>query len=97
VVARYLDERHVSYVLVDHRETFRAVDEARASRAHPADTVKTVLLRDSEGYVAAVVIDRQLVERGRILCSAGDHRHALLMDPVDVIGEGYSRIGDICR
>jgi prolyl-tRNA editing enzyme YbaK/EbsC (Cys-tRNA(Pro) deacylase) len=34
---------------------------------------------------AAEVIDRSLLTHERILCSAGDHRHSVLIDPRDVV------------
>lgn len=149
VLTRYLDEHEVDYEVVEHAQTFRAVDEARAAHVSADATAKTVLLRDQKGYTIAVipasarvdldklravvgrehlrlaseaemaadfpdfqlgalppfgallatpeVIDRRLIKRKTILCSAGDHEHAVLVDPLETLNEGYVRIGDICR
>lgn len=46
---------------------------------------------------AAEVIDRSLLEQERILCSAGDHRHSVLVDPHDVVRITAATTGDICQ
>jgi Ala-tRNA(Pro) deacylase len=46
---------------------------------------------------APEVIDSRLLERERILCSAGDHRHLLALDPNDLVRAVDPVIGDICE
>jgi Ala-tRNA(Pro) deacylase len=46
---------------------------------------------------AAEVIDVRLMDYSRILCSAGDHRHSLLIDPLDVVRITAARTADICQ
>jgi Ala-tRNA(Pro) deacylase len=46
---------------------------------------------------AAEVIDRALLEQLRILCSAGDHRHSVLVDPRDVVRITAAQTADICQ
>ncbi len=46
---------------------------------------------------AAEVIDRALLAQPRILCSAGDHRHSVLLDPQDVVRITAAKIADICE
>ena len=43
------------------------------------------------------VVDRRLLEHGRILCSAGDHAHGVLGDPNEMVGVGEARTGDLCE
>ncbi|MGA2455407.1 MAG: YbaK/EbsC family protein [Solirubrobacteraceae bacterium] len=46
---------------------------------------------------AAEVIDRSLLTHERILCSAGDHRHSVLIDPRDVVRITTALTADICE
>jgi Ala-tRNA(Pro) deacylase len=54
-VARWLDERGIDYQVVEHDETFTAAAEARAAHVAPEHTAKTVVLRDGEEFVMAVI------------------------------------------
>jgi prolyl-tRNA editing enzyme YbaK/EbsC (Cys-tRNA(Pro) deacylase) len=44
---------------------------------------------------AAEVIDSALAARERVLCSAGDHRHSVLVDPREIVRVTAARIADI--
>lgn len=46
---------------------------------------------------AAEVIDRSLLDQPRILCSAGDHRHSVIVDPRDVVRITAAKVADICE
>ncbi len=46
---------------------------------------------------AVEVIDRRLLECERIACPAGDHRHAVMLDPREVRRITAARVGDICQ
>ena len=48
-------------------------------------------------FDALQVIDGRLLEHDRILCSGGDHEHAVLVDPRDVVRAGEVRVADICE
>jgi Ala-tRNA(Pro) deacylase len=148
-VQELLDEAGVEYEVVEHDETFTAVDEARVAGAEPHEAAKTVALRDHDEWLLAVipanrrldldrtrevlrasahlrlatedemreefpefevgalpplaphatpeVVDVHLLYRDRILCSAGDHRHALRLDPRDLVRVCEPRIGDLCE
>jgi len=43
------------------------------------------------------VIDQRLLDHGRVLCNAGDHRHSILLDPRGIVGLADARVGDICE
>ena len=43
------------------------------------------------------VIDQRLLDHGRVLCNAGDHRHSILLDPREIVGLADARVGDICE
>jgi prolyl-tRNA editing enzyme YbaK/EbsC (Cys-tRNA(Pro) deacylase) len=148
-VQELLDGAGVGYEVVEHDETYRAVDEARAAGAEPHEAAKTVALRDHDEYVLAVVpanrrldlararevlrasahlrlateeemerdfpeyevgalppfapratpevLDVHLLYRDRILCSAGDHRHSVRLDPRDLVRLCEPRVGDLCE
>jgi Ala-tRNA(Pro) deacylase len=46
---------------------------------------------------ALELVDRRLLEHDRILCSAGDHEHGVLVDPQDLVRVGQARLADVCR
>jgi Ala-tRNA(Pro) deacylase len=48
-------------------------------------------------FQALELVDRRLLEHDRILCSGGDHEHAVLVDPKDVVEAGKARVADICE
>jgi prolyl-tRNA editing enzyme YbaK/EbsC (Cys-tRNA(Pro) deacylase) len=37
------------------------------------------------------------VDQPQILCSAGDHRHSVLVDPREVVRITAARVADICE
>jgi Ala-tRNA(Pro) deacylase len=45
----------------------------------------------------AEVVDRRLLEEDRILCSGGDHRHSIVLDPRDVVRMTDAKVADICE
>jgi len=45
----------------------------------------------------AEVIDRALLEQQQILCAAGDHRHSVVVDPLDIVRIADARTADICQ
>jgi Ala-tRNA(Pro) deacylase len=46
---------------------------------------------------APEVVDRRLLEHDRILCTGGDHRHSVLMDPNDLVRLTDASVGDVCE
>jgi Ala-tRNA(Pro) deacylase len=46
---------------------------------------------------APEVIDRKLLHHDRILCTGGDHRHSVLMDPHDLIRLTDAKVADVCE
>lgn len=51
------------------------------------------------GDVAFVgeIVDRRLVALERMLCSSGDHRHSVIVNPADVVRLAGARVADICE
>jgi Ala-tRNA(Pro) deacylase len=47
-------------------------------------------------FDALELVDERLLEHDRILCSGGDHEHAVLVNPRDVVRAGEVRVADIC-
>jgi Ala-tRNA(Pro) deacylase len=43
------------------------------------------------------VVDSALLEHDRVLCSAGDHRHGVLIDPNVMVGLAEARVADLCE
>jgi Ala-tRNA(Pro) deacylase len=46
---------------------------------------------------AAEVLDRRLLGHERILCTGGDHRHSVLIDPNELARITEAQIADICE
>jgi prolyl-tRNA editing enzyme YbaK/EbsC (Cys-tRNA(Pro) deacylase) len=46
---------------------------------------------------AAEVLDRRLLGHERILCTGGDHRHSVLVDPNELARITEARVADICE
>ena len=43
------------------------------------------------------VVDVRLLYREAIVCAGGDHRHAIRLDPRDLLKLAEPRVGDICE
>ncbi|HSI79791.1 MAG TPA: YbaK/EbsC family protein [Solirubrobacterales bacterium] len=46
---------------------------------------------------APEVVDRRLLEHERILCTGGDHRHSVLLDPNEVVRAADATLADVCE
>ena len=46
---------------------------------------------------APEVVDVRLLYRDHVVCAGGDHRHAVRLDPRDLIRLAEPRVGDICE
>ena len=149
-VTAFLEREGVAHEVLEHRPTFSAAAEARASGAEPREAAKTLALRDHDDYRMAVIpathrldlarvrellggsshlrlateaeleqdfpnfdvgampplgpmmpmpeiIDVHLLYHDQILCAGGDHRHALRMDPRDLLRVCEPRVASICE
>jgi Ala-tRNA(Pro) deacylase len=149
-VTSYLDGEGMRYEVVEHRPTFSAAAEARASGTEPREAAKTLVLHDRGGYRLAVipalrrldlhrtrellggtnhlrlateqelerdfpmfdvgampplgpmmpmpeVVDVHLLYHDTLLCAGGDHRHALRIDPRDLVRVCEPRVAAICE
>ena len=74
-VAAFLDGEGVPYEVIDHRPTFSAAAEARATGAEPREAAKTLALHDRGGYRMAVIpaSHRLDLQRVRELLGATSH------------------------
>jgi Ala-tRNA(Pro) deacylase len=43
------------------------------------------------------VLDVRLLYRDAVLCAGGDHRHAIRLDPRDLVRIAEPRVGDLCE
>jgi Ala-tRNA(Pro) deacylase len=48
-------------------------------------------------FDALELVDERLLGQDRILCSGGDHEHAILVAPRDVVLAGQAQVADICE
>ena len=74
---RHLAEKGIGYEIVEHAEAFTAAAEARAAGQEPANAVKSVLLRDQEGYELVVIQATDRIDMGKVRNSLGEGRSAL--------------------
>jgi Ala-tRNA(Pro) deacylase len=58
----FLDRRGLDHAVVEHSRTYTAGAEARIAAVPPAHTAKTVMLRDGDGWVMAVVPASEMVD-----------------------------------
>jgi prolyl-tRNA editing enzyme YbaK/EbsC (Cys-tRNA(Pro) deacylase) len=74
-VTTFLEREGVRHEVVEHRPTFSAAAEARASGAEPREAAKTLALRDRDGYRMAVIpaTHRLDLHRCRELLGASSH------------------------
>ena len=149
-VAHFLERKRASYELVEHPDTFAAVDEAQATGSALGRMAKTVMLHDHAGFCAAVIpaservdlhkarvrlgasghlrlasedeierefpafdpgalppfgmllgtpeiLDPRLLTYHHVLCSGGDHGHALKISPREIERLGQPLVADICQ
>lgn len=73
--------------LVTEREMAKELDEFEVGAVPPFGSM----------FDALELVDERLLEHDRILCSGGDHEHAVLVDPRDVVRAGDARVADICE
>jgi Ala-tRNA(Pro) deacylase len=45
----------------------------------------------------AEVFDRRLLESDRVVCAGGDHQHAFLVDPRDLVRLADATVADVCE
>jgi len=43
------------------------------------------------------IVDRRLLNHDRILCSGGDHRHSVRIDPSELVRHADARVADLCQ
>jgi Ala-tRNA(Pro) deacylase len=150
LVSALLREAAIAHDVVEHAPTYSAIEEARVAREEPRHTAKTLLLRDRDRWLLAVIpanrrldmvrarrllggthhvrlateqemrdafpafdvgamppvgsplplpeaVDVRLIYRDHVLCPAGDHRHAVRLDPRDLVRLAEPRVGDLCE
>jgi Ala-tRNA(Pro) deacylase len=55
VITEFLEGKGISYEVVEHERTMSAAEEAQATHRRPEGVAKTVVLRDGQRYVLAVI------------------------------------------
>jgi Ala-tRNA(Pro) deacylase len=43
------------------------------------------------------IVDRRLLDHERVLCSGGDHRHSVRIDPNEMVRVGSATVGDLAK
>jgi Ala-tRNA(Pro) deacylase len=85
----HLDERGISYEVVEHGMAFTAAAEARAAGQEPANAVKSVLLRDLEGYELVVIQASDRLDLQKVREQLGESRSELRLATEDEMGSDF--------
>ncbi|HEX6586007.1 MAG TPA: YbaK/EbsC family protein [Solirubrobacterales bacterium] len=79
----HLDELGIDYEVIEHERAFTAAAEARAAGQEPANAVKSVLLRDLEGYELVVLQASDRLDMGKVREQLGESRSELRLATED--------------
>jgi Ala-tRNA(Pro) deacylase len=90
-----LDLRKLREVLGASRQ-LQLIDEAEMAHEFPEFEVGAIP-PFGVGLPAAEVVDSRLLDEDRIVCAGGDHAHAILIDPRDVVAVAGAKVADICQ
>lgn len=90
-----LDLRKAADLLGDGGE-LRLADEADIAQRFPEFELGALppfgpLLNVEE------IVDRRLLDHERVLCSGGDHRHSVRVDPNEVVRVSSATVGDLAK
>jgi Ala-tRNA(Pro) deacylase len=77
VTTRHLEEVGVAYEVVEHEAAFTAAGEAQAAGEEPVNAVKSVLLRDLEGYELVVLQASDRLDMRKVRDLLADSRSEL--------------------
>jgi Ala-tRNA(Pro) deacylase len=77
-VTSFLDSAGIAYEVLEHRPTFSAAAEARASGAEPREAAKTLALHDRGGYRMAVLPATHRLDLHRVRDLLGGTTHLRL-------------------
>jgi Ala-tRNA(Pro) deacylase len=80
---KHLDELGIDYEVIEHERAFTAAAEARAAGQEPANAVKSVLLRDLEGYELVVLQASDRLDMGKVREQLGESRSELRLATED--------------
>jgi Ala-tRNA(Pro) deacylase len=108
IVLRDDEGLRLAVIPASERLDMRKLRQALASRSLRLVTEQEMADEFDEIEVGAVppfgsmfdaleLVDERLLEHDRILCSGGDHEHAILVDPREVVRAGEARVADICQ
>jgi Ala-tRNA(Pro) deacylase len=86
-LSRYLDEKKVGYLVVEHPKRFTAASEARAAGVELDEMAKAVLLRDGGGYVLTVIPASRQLDLRKVREELGRDRDPRLASEDDLAGE----------
>ena len=73
----HLEEQGIGYELVEHDRALTAAAEARAAGQEPVNAVKSVLLRNMEGYELVVLQASDRLDLGKVSEQLGESRSEL--------------------
>jgi Ala-tRNA(Pro) deacylase len=109
MVLRDGESYRLAVIPASERLDLRKAREALGASSHLRLASETEMGADFDAFDVGAVpplgpmvavpeaLDRRLMTHDRILCSGGDHRHSVLLDPRDLAQATQAKVVDICE
>jgi Ala-tRNA(Pro) deacylase len=103
------DEYRMAVIPASHRLDLHKVREVLAASGKLRLATEEEMGADFEAFEvgalppfgplvpAPEVVDRRLLEHERVLCTGGDHRHSVLVDPNEIVRVADGKLADVCE
>ena len=102
-------EYRLAVIPASHRLDLRKARDALAASGHLRLATEDEMADDFAAFEvgalpplgpmlpATEIVDHRLLEHDRVLCSGGDHRHSVLVDPSDIVRAAEAKVADVCE
>ena len=87
----HLDSQGIDYEVVEHDQAFTASGEARSAGHEPSNAVKSVLLRDVEGYELVVIQASDRLDLHKVSEALGGSRPELRLATEEEMDADFSQ------
>jgi Ala-tRNA(Pro) deacylase len=109
MVLRDGEQYRLAVIPASHRLDLRKARQALDASAHLRLASESEMEADFASFEVGALpplgpmlpapeaLDMRLMDHERILCSGGDHRHSVLVDPRDLARLGEATVADVCE
>jgi Ala-tRNA(Pro) deacylase len=109
VLLREEDDYRIAVIPASHRLDLHKVREVRGASAKLRLATEEEMGADFEIYEVGALppfgrlvpapeaVDRWLLAHDRVLCTGGDHRHSVLVDPNEIVRVADAKLADVCE